>query len=206
MRNHLNAIINNKAYVTEQELENYVRMLFRKELPTCTIGETDEKGFVEITVPHSQPKAIVNLLNMYTTIRGENGEMVKGFVNSIREKASFKVTFRQDVAENNRAVPYLSIYHPFVIVAKEKIKEGVDKEAGVFRFQLKEGDLVTEDGEVMGKGYYVLAIYNVTTESFRYGQSRKTQEVHPVLYDVQKMDIENNRGFVDAVYRAVQTY
>jgi len=205
LRNHLNAIINNKAYVTEQELENYVRMLFRKELPTCTIGETDEKGFVEITVPHSQPKAIVNLLNMYTTIRGENGEMVKGFVNSIREKASFKVTFRQDVAENNRAVPYLSIYHPFVIVAKEKIKEGVDKEAGVFRFQLKEGDLVTEDGEVMGKGYYVLAIYNVTTESFRYGQSRKTQEVHPVLYDVQKMDIENNRGFVDAVYRAVQT-
>ena len=38
LRNHLNAIINNKAYVTEQELENYVRMLFRKELPTCTIA------------------------------------------------------------------------------------------------------------------------------------------------------------------------
>ena len=205
LRNHLNAIINNKAYVTEQELENYVRMMFRKELPTCTIGETNSDGIVTISVPQSRPKEIVNMLNMYTTIGGENGEIVKNFVNSIRDKTSFKVTFRQDVAETNRTVPYLSIYHPFVIVAKEKIKEGVNKEASVFRFQLKEGDLVTEDGEIMGKGYYVLAIYNVTTESFRYGQSRKTQEVHPALYDIQKKDIENNQNFVEAIYRAVQT-
>ncbi len=205
LRNHLNAIINNKAYVTEQELENYVRMLFRKELPTCTISETNEEGIVTITVPQSKPKEIVNLLNAFTTLRGENGEMVKNFVNSIRDKASFKVTFRQDVAENRRTVPYLSIYHPFVIVAKEKIKEGVNQDAGVFRYQLKEDGLVTEDGEVVSKGYYVLAIYNVSTESFRYGQSRKTQEVHPVLYDVKKMEIESNQGFVEAVYRAVQT-
>lgn len=205
LRNHLNAIINNKAYVTEQELENYVRMLFRKELPTCTISETDEEGVVTITVPQSKPKEIINLLNNYTTLRGENGEMVKNFINTIRDKASFKVTFRQDVAEAKRTVPYLSIYHPFVIVAKEKIKERVNKDAGVFRYQLNEGDLVTEDGEVMSKGYYVLAIYNVTTESFRYGQSRKTQEVHPVLYDVQNLEIESNQEFVDAMYRAVQT-
>lgn len=205
LRDHLNAIINNKAYVTEQELENYVRMLFRKELPTCTISETDEEGIVTITVPQSRPKEIVNLLNTYTTLRGENGEMVKNFINTIRDKASFKVTFKQDVAEEKRSVPYLSIYHPFVIVAKEKIKEGVNKDAGVFRYQLNEGDLVTEDGEVMSKGYYVLAIYNVTTESFRYGQSRKTQEVHPFLYDVQHMEIESNQEFIDAVYRAVQT-
>ncbi len=205
LRDHLNAIINNKAYVTEQELENYVRMLFRKELPTCTISETDEEGIVTIAVPQSRPKEIVNLLNTYTTLRGENGEMVKNFINTIRDKASFKVTFKQDVAEVKRSVPYLSIYHPFVIVAKEKIKEGVNKDAGVFRYQLNEGDLVTEDGEVMSKGYYVLAIYNVTTESFRYGQSRKTQEVHPFLYDVQHMEIESNQGFIDAVYRAVQT-
>lgn len=205
LREHLNAIINNKAYVTEQELENYVRMLFRKELPTCTISETDDEGIVTIAVPQSRPKEIVNLLNTYTTLRGENGEMVKNFINTIRDKASFKVTFRQDVAEAKRSVPYLSIYHPFVIVAKEKIKEWVNKDAGVFRYQLNEGDLVTKDGEVMNKGYYVLAIYNVTTESFRYGQSRKTQEVHPVLYDVQHMEIENNQEIIDAVYRAVQT-
>ena len=205
LREHLNAIINNKAYVTEQELENYVRMLFRKELPTCTISETDDEGIVTIAVPQSRPKEIVNLLNTYTTLRGENGEMVKNFINTIRDRTSFKVTFKQDVAEAKRSVPYLSIYHPFVIVAKEKIKEWVNKDAGVFRYQLSEGDLITEDGEVMSKGYYVLAIYNVTTESLRYGQSRKTQEVHPVLYDVQHMEIESNQEIIDAVYRAVQT-
>ena len=50
-----------------------------------------------------------------------------------------------------------------------------------------------------------MAIYNVATESFRYGQSKKTIEVHPVLYDVQKKEIENDDEIVDAMYRAVQT-
>lgn len=204
LRNHLNAIINNKAYVTEQELENYVRMLFKKELPTCTISEMDKDGIVRISVPQSQPKVIVNFLNTYTSLPGENGELIKSFVNSIRDKSSFKVTFRQDVAETNRSVPYLSIYHPFVIVAKEKIRKVIN-EKDVFRYQLKEVD-INEDGvQTINKGYYVLAVYNVITNSFRYGQSKKTQEVHPILYDIQKMDVENNEEIVDAFYRAVQT-
>ena len=202
LRNHLNAIIHNKAYVTEQELENYVRMLFRKELPTCSISAVDEKGIAQISVPQSQPKAIVNLLNTIN-IQGENGDIVKNFTNSIREKASFKVTFSQDIAEKNRAIPYLSIYHPFVLVAKEKMKDKVEKE-DLFRFQLKEDDMDANGGKP-NKGYYVLAIYNVTTESFRYGLSRKTQEIHPVLYDAQKMEIESDSELVDAVYRSVQT-
>lgn len=205
LRNHLNSIIYNKAYVTEQELENYVRMLFKKDLPTCTISEIDDEGCAMISVPQSQPKAIVNLLNSYTSNRGENGEMVKNFVNAIRDKNSFKVTFQQEVAETHRSVHYLSLYHPLVFVAKERIKEVADKESGVFRYQVKEADVMTESGVKLNKGYYVLAIYNVTTESFRYSQSRKIQEVRPVLYDVQNMDIENNQEFVDAIYRAVQT-
>jgi superfamily II DNA/RNA helicase/nucleoside-triphosphatase THEP1 len=205
LHNHLDSIIYNKAYVTEQELENYVRMLFRKELPTCTISDVDDKGIAVISVPQCQPKTIIGFLDTYTTLRGENGDMVKSFINTIRDRASFKVTFRQDVAEANRSVPYLSIYHPLVIVAKERMKDDVKKESGVFRYQVKETDLEMKGGEKFNKGYYVLAIYNVTTESFRYGKSRKTQEVHPVLYDVQKMDIENNPELVDAIYRAVQT-
>ena len=205
LRNHLNAIINNKAYVTEQELENYVRMLFRKELPTCTISEMDKDGIVRISVPQSQPKVIVNFLNNYTSLPGENGELIKSFVNSIRDKNSFKVTFRQDVAETNRAIPYLSIYHPFVIVAKEKIRKVINEDTDVFRYQLKEIDICEDGGQNVNKGYYVLAVYNVITESFRYGQSRKMQEVHPVLYDIQNMDVENNEEIVDAFYRAVQT-
>lgn len=204
LRNHLNSIIYNKAYVTEQELENYVRMLFRKELPTCTISEVDDKGIAIISVPQSQPKAIINMLYSYTNLRGENGDMVKIFLNSIRDKGSFKVTFRQDIAETNRSVPYLSLYHPFVIVAKERMKDMVENQE-LFRYQLKETEMNAAESAKLNKSYYVMAIYNVTTESFRYGQSRKIQEVHPVLYDVQKKDIEKDENVVDAIYRAVQT-
>ena len=203
LRDHLNAIIRNKAYVTEQELENYVRMLFRKELPSCTISEVDDKGIAVISVPQSQPREIVNLLNT-VNIAGESGDMIKSFANSIRDKISFKITFKQDVAEKNRSIPYLSLYHPFIIVAKEKMKEKVEKE-DIFRYQLKETDLDSQNGKKLNKGYYVLAIYNVTTESFRYGQSRKTQEVHPVLYDVQINNIESHDEVVDSIFRAVQT-
>ena len=205
LRNHLNSIIYNKAYVTEQELENYVRMLFRKELPTCTISEVDDKGIAIISVPQSQPKAITNMLNLfYTKLPGESREMVVGFRNSIWDKGSFKVTFRQDVAELNRSVPYLSLYHPFVLVAKEIMKEKI-KTDELFRYQLKNVDVDKDGGRKVNSGYYVMAIYNVTTESFRYGQSRKMIEVHPVLYDVQKKDIEKDEDVVDAIYRAVQT-
>lgn len=204
LRNHLNSIIYNKAYVTEQELENYVRMLFRKELPTCTISQVDEQGIAVITVPQSQPKVITNMLYPYTNLRGDNGDMVNSFRNSIRDKGSFKVTFRQDVAETNRSVPYLSLYHPFVIVAKERMRDMVEIQE-LFRYQLKEAEMDAKSVAKLHKGYYVMAIYNVITESFRYGQSRKTIEVHPVLYDVQKMEIERDEEVVDAIYRAVQT-
>ena len=203
LRNHLNSIIYNKAYVTEQELENYVRMLFSKDLPTCTISEVDDNGIAVVSVPQSQPNTIVNMLYRYTNLRGENRGLISSFINTIRDKISFKVTFSQDVAETNRSVPYLSLYHPFVIVAKERMKEVVEKE-DLFRYQIKEQDVETASGRKLKKGYYVLAIYNITTETFRYGQSRKIQEVHPVMYDVQTMEIENDEELVDAMYRAVQ--
>lgn len=204
LREHLNSIINKKAYVTEQELENYVRMLFRKELPTCTIGPVNEDGIAVISVPQSQPKAIVNLFNSMR-FSGENGEIIGSFVNTIRDKASIKVTFRQDVAEEKRSIPYLSLYHPFVLVAKEKIKKNVENENDIFRFQVLESDIETGDGKKIEKGYYIMAIYNVTTKTFRYGQTRKIQEVHPVLYNVQRMNIDEDEELVDNIYRAIQT-
>ena len=169
LRNHLNSIIYNKAYVTEQELENYVRMLFSKDLPTCTISEVDDNGIAVVSVPQSQPNTIVNMLYRYTNLRGENRGLISSFINTIRDKISFKVTFSQDVAETNRSVPYLSLYHPFVIVAKERMKEVVEKE-DLFRYQIKEQDVETASGRKLNKGYYVLAIYNITTETFRYGK------------------------------------
>ena len=204
LREHLNSIINNKAYVTEQELENYVRMLFRNELPTCSISQVDEQGIAVVTVPQSQPNVITNMLYQYTYLRGDNGDMVSSFRNSIRDEGSFKVTFSQDVAETNRSVPYLSLYHPFVIVAKEKMKDMVENQE-LFRYQLKEAELDDKSEAKLHKGYYVMAIYNVATESFRYRQSKKMIEVHPVLYDLQKMEIERDDEVVDAIYRAVQT-
>lgn len=203
LRDHLNSIIYNKAYVTEQELENYVRMLFRLELPTCSISQVDEQGIAVVTVPQSQPKVITNMLYPYTSLRGDNGDMVGSFRNFIRDKGSFKVTFRQDVAETNRSIPYLSLYHPFVLVAKERMKDKVENQE-LFRYQLKEADMDDASLAKLNKGYYVMAIYNVATETFRYGQSKKTIEVHPVLYDVQKMEIEKDDEIVDAIYRAVQ--
>lgn len=203
LRNHLNAIIHNKAYVTEQELENYVRMLFRKDLSTCNISDVNDKGFAMISVPQSQPKAIVNFLNTIN-IPGENGDMIRSFINTIRDKNSFKVTFRQDVAEDNRAIPYLSLYHPLVIAAKEKMKTLVEKE-DIFRYQVKEDDMDSTSKCKLKKGYYILAIYNVTTESLRFGQTKKTQEVYPVLYDIKEKTTEIDSDLVDSIYRSVQT-
>ena len=204
LRTHLNAIIRNKAYVTELELKNYVQNLFKKELPTCTISQ-GENGVYNISVPQSDKKVIINLFNRYITkFQGEDKDLINEYIGKIREKTILKITFSQEIAEQNRNITYLNIYHPFALVAKECFRKSVETNTCVFRYKLLEKEIET-DNEVVLPGYYMLAIYDIETEHNRYGRKRKTHEMMPVLYDIQSQDLVKDEIITEAIYRAIQT-
>jgi len=197
LRDHLNKIIRNNAYVTEQELENYVRCLFREELPTCSIGPLQD-GLATISVPRNNIKALTNFLYKFNNLTGERAQVMNDFINMMRDRERLVVTFDQEVAEKNRNIVFLNIYHPLVIAAKETFYKSRDNLGGVFRFQLKMGEV--KDAH---RGYYMQAIYDVGTEYQRFGSKRNVNEVHSVVYDLQQHDVIN---LADDFYGAVQSY
>lgn len=200
LRTHLNAIIRNKAYVTELELENYVRNLLKKELPTCTISQ-EENGIFNITVPQNDKKVIINFFNKYATkFHGEDADLINEYIGKIREKSSLKITFSQDIAEQYRNITYLNIYHPFSLAAKEHFRNNLETSECVFRYRIPHDEI----GTMAESGYYMLAIYDVETESNRYGRKRKTHEMLPVLYDIQNQNLVESEALTEAFYRAIQ--
>lgn len=198
LRNQLNTILNKRAYVTEEELENYVRCLFRLMLPTCSISAT-ENGIARISIPRNDSKAITNFLYKYSGIPGETGVVMREYINSIRDMLQLKVTFRQDVAEHDRSIAFLNIYHPFVMAAKESFRENDKSNMGLFRFRLPHTIL-----EGAAPGYYTMVIYNICTETERYGSHRIMNDMYSVVYDIQKRDIIEEEIISNAFYRAIQ--
>lgn len=198
LRDHLNKIIRNNAYVTEQELENYVRRFFKDALPTCHIGPIDN-GVSTIEIPRSDSKSMVNLLYKYTTLPGESGQVVQKFVNMMRGCERLNVTFNQNVAEQNRNVTFLNIYHPFVIAAKENFNCNKDRLGGTFRYSIAQSEVPS-----IVKGYFLLGVYNVKTTYQRYGNQRDVVEICPIVYHIDQCELVNDNDLVELMYSKIQ--
>lgn len=198
LRDHLKTILKKRAYVTEEELENYIRCLFRLMLPTCSISSIDN-GVANIYVPRNDMKAITNFLYKYSGVPGELGVVMREYISSIRDRFQLRVTFNQEVAEQDRSIAFLNIYHPLVLAAKESFKENNKDNKGLFRFRLSKDML-----EGVCSGYYAMAIYNICTETERYGAHRKMNEMYSVIYDIKKGDIIESEIASDSFYRAIQ--
>ena len=204
LRSHLDAIIRNKAYVTELELENYIRKLFQEELSTCTLSQSDN-GIYHITVPQSDKKVIVNFFNRYATrFQGEDSDLINEYIGKIREKSTLKVTFSQEVAEQNRNITYINIYHPFALAAKEHFRNSLKTNTCVFRYRIPLTEIETDIKTDISAGYYMLAVYDVETEHNRYKRRRKTHEMLPVLYDMQNQNLVEDETVTETFYRTIQ--
>ena len=204
LRSHLDAIIRNKAYVTELELENYIRKLFKEELSTCTLCQSDN-GIYNITVPQSDKKIIVNFFNRYVTkFQSEDADLINEYIGSIREKTTLKVTFSQEIAEQNRNITYLNIYHPFALVAKEHFRNRLKTNTCVFRYKIPLNEIESDFETEISAGYYMLAIYDVETEHNRYGRRRKTHEMLPILYDIRNQNLVDDEIITESFYRTIQ--
>lgn len=199
-RNNLNKIIHNQSYVTEQELENYVRVLFSHELPTCSVGPAVD-GIVTISTPQNDTKAVSNFLLRYSTLNGENGAIMNEFATKVRDKRQFKVTFSQEVAERCHNVTYLNIYHPLVFAAMERYIGSYNPSEQTFRFHIHRD---ISDGQIPAEGYYIMALYNVNTQQQRYDTIRNRQEILPIVYSIKEGDILRDEEAVESLRRAVQ--
>ena len=137
----------------------------------------------------------------FSSLTGGNGHIMTEYAAKVRDKQHFNVTFSQEVAERNRSVTYLNIYHPLVVAAKESFLKSYRPSEQTFRFHIHRNDA---DGQMPIEGYYILALYSIDTKQCRYGTIRNTQEILPVVYSIQDGGIVEDEDAVEALRRAVQ--
>lgn len=198
-RNEINRILNNNAYVTEFELKSYLEMLLKEHLTTCQL-ETVGDGVFEIVLPKSNLKVLRNFLMTYQPKGDENILLFKQFCNSIQDLQRIKITFDQEVAYANRKVVFINLYNPIIQAALVYFKGQANIQERTFRFDVSQRNLNMN----IKAGTYYLAIYQIETIKSVFGSLRQTNTLYPILYDIAKDCIVDDRDLTSEFFGKIQ--
>lgn len=175
-RNEINRILNNSAYVTSQELKNYVEMLLKEYLPTCNLEE-EENDIYDIVLPKSNPKVLINFLSQYQPVGEEYIILFKQFKNKIMDEQRIRVTFDQEVAYKHRDLIYINIYNPIILAALNCFVQQEGSQANTFGFAVDHKRLSIS----VEQGIYLLGIYQIETSKTIFG-SKNRQRYYTLFF------------------------
>ena len=196
-RDEINRILYKNAYVTQEELQNYVVSLLRLYLTTCNIKQID-KDVWKFSVPLSDPKVLINFLTRFSSGNDESQINVRQFKNYIEDKYSFLITFSQEKAYDNPSMFYLNIYHPMIQSCLNYFVANADVTQTSFSYALSSDDKLHS-----GDRFY-MGIYQFTSEKNVLGVQKKNVELMPVVYNLQTNSVEDNQSLTDHIFRCSQ--
>lgn len=178
-RSEIDRIVNDYAYVSEEEILNTVEKLIEKRLPTCMLKRIDEFIY-EFNVPECSPKILSSFLEEF--MPPETNEDARLLFNQYRFKlrgvTSFRLTFNQKYAYEHKTMEYLNIYNPIVMAAAAYFRKQADKNCSTFCILLPAKDAEFRPGR------YYLAVYQLTLNKVVYGNKISTESLVPILYDI----------------------
>lgn len=198
-KDEINRILRNNAYVTEIELKNYLESVIRQELTTCDLIEVEQDVY-DFKMPMNNSKVLRNFLTSYQPIGEENEAIFARFKSSIGDRDSFRVTFNQQKAYDNRSIMYLNIYHPIIQASLNYFIKNDDKSKTSFCYALKD-----EKG-VYNSDLYYLAIYQMSMHRIVQGVEKHSESLLPLLYDVSNKSIVTEKDVVDSVFSNSQIH
>jgi hypothetical protein len=196
-RDEINRILHNNAYVTKEELENFLRVVMNKHLTTCELEEVAPEIF-EFKVSMSQPSALKNFLTQYGDTSDEGAISLSQFRSRIIDSSNFKLTFSQEVAYDNPNIHYLNIYHPFIHACLNYIVKNEDETHTSFSYALDADDLLQS-----GSKYY-LGLYQISSSRMVQGVEKKTAELLPIVFNLQTNQLETEEEIIDRIFRRSQ--
>ncbi len=197
-KDEINRIVNNNAYVTENELKNYIDSVIRQELTTCDLVEVED-GVYDFTMPLSNIKVLKNFMDAYPPIGEEAEAAFRRFLADIQGKSTLRLTFNQQKAYDNRSLFYLNIYHPIIQACLNYSIKKDDKTKTSFCYAIRD-----TEKQFDGKVYY-LAIYQLTTHRIVQGIEKRAETLLPLLYDVTNDCIVEDKDLADSLFCKSQT-
>lgn len=197
-RDEIDRILKKNAYVTEIELRNYIESVIAAELTTCRLDDLGG-GIFEFVVPVSEPRALRNFLVRYQPTGEEYDQLFNSFIRSLDDKLTFRLTFKQELAYEDRHLIFVNIYHPLICACQNYFQSKDDKISTSFSYALKADDMM------LSGGHYFLAVYKLVTSRMVQGIKKTSAELFPVLYDALTQNIVTDTDLVDHLFGLSQT-
>ena len=192
-RDEIDRILRKNAYVTEIELRNYIESAIAAELTTCRLDDLGG-GIFEFVIPVSDPRALRNFLVRNQPSGDEYDQLFNSFIRSLDDKLTFRLTFKQELAYDDRSLIFINIYHPLICACQNYFQTKDDKISTSFSYALRADDVMPAGG------HYFLAVYKLSTSRMVQGIKKTSAELFPVLYDAHTQNIVTDVDLVDHLF------
>ena len=197
-QNEIQRILHNNAYVTENELKNYLESIIEKHLTTCNLVEIEDKVY-EIKVPLSDQKVFSEFLLRNQTAGEENELAFRRFRRSLEDMEHIYVTFSQEKAYDDRSLLFLNIYHPIIQACLKYSLTHEDKAKTSFCYSLKADDILKA-----GSAYY-MSTFQFTTSRMVQGVLKHSETMLPFVFNITTREIEHNQSVIDRLFSISQS-
>lgn len=196
-KNEIERILHNNAYVTEEELKNYLETLIEKHLTTCNLINCGDHVY-EIELPLSEKKVFSNFLTTNQTEGEENALAFRRFKRSLDDLSRILVTFNQQKAYDDSSLIFLNIYHPVIQACLKYFSTHQDDSKKSFCYALNSDDVLTA-----GK-YYYLGIYQFITSRAFQGVQKKSESLLPFVFDIKERQVVSDEIIVNRLFSVSQ--
>lgn len=183
-RDEIQRLLRQNAYVTESELHNYIYMVLQKKLTTCQLVDLGDYIF-EFRISPSDEKALSNFMAGYRLDGDEMEIAYRAFLRQIDGKNSFRLTFHQEKAFQDKSLIYVNLYHPLIQICLKYYAQYAEKNACTFKYALPAGEHLSA-----GQSFF-LALYRLSTIRKVQGIPVVNETLHPIAFDIA------NDGLVD---------
>lgn len=196
-QNEISKIYKNRAYVTEEELCNFLQAAIEQHLTTCNLEEV-KKNVWELSLPQSDANVLRNFVTQYCDFNEEASIGSNQFKHRIEGKLKIRLTFSQNVAYEDKTIIYLNIYHPLIQACLKYFVQNEDKTNTSFSYGLTADDILKK-----GDRYY-LGVYQITTHRVIHGVPKDNAVLMPVIFNLQTGKIETKQDVIDQLYSRSQ--
>ena len=200
-QNEINKINNNNAYVTSNELQQFIIQLIKDCLTTCSL-EKSEEGIYYFHIPKSDPSALRHFLNDNIPSDDDSKKLFASYISEIRDKLDLKITFDQELAFKDKSISYINIYHPIIQAGVLMYEKTADKSRRTFFFEMDASQMPNG----INAGTYLLAIFKISVSRVIFGKKVVTDSLYPILYDLQEDKIIDNHELAENFMGKAQVY
>ena len=193
----INRIQNNRAYVTEEELRNYLELVIEKNLTTCDLIDLGDDVY-EFRIPISDKKVLSRFLTTNQPSGEENEIAFNKFRRTLDDTDRILLTFSQKKAYDDRSLIFMNIYHPMIQACLKYFTSHEDKANRSFCYAIK-GNHTLISGSI-----FYMGVYKYITSRMVQGVEKKSETLYPFVFDLKKQEMESNQDVIDQLFSLSQ--